>query len=133
MKTWKDKPSDDEVRVELQAFFDTLRTGKLDEAEAMVAHAYPDWNESIYALFQDHYLIHATPADSSFEGNAWKTDRAWLADLTIGDNVEWMGKNRNVLWVDIVYRGEASGYVGEFMLQSGDVGFFLERQAFKMA
>ena len=76
VKAWSAKPSDDEVRAHVDAFFQALAAGKLEDAEAMVGHAYEDWNENVYGLFQDHYLVHETPPDSSFEGMWWKTNRA---------------------------------------------------------
>lgn len=132
MKTWSEKPSNDEVLALVKSFIETLAAGKIEEAEAMVGHAYEDWNENVYNLFQDHYLIHATPPDSSFEGNWWKTNRAWLADVAMQGG-EWMGKNKNVLWVDIVYRGEPSGYIGEFQVVDEEGGFAVQHNAFRMA
>jgi hypothetical protein len=132
-KIWAERPSNAEVRAYLQGFFDELRAGRLEQAEAMVAHAYPDWNESIYALFQDHVLTVMTPADSTYEGGGWKTDRSWLADLTVKEGGEWMGKLGNIVWIDFEYRGESIGYVAEFMVKEGDGGFHVERQVFKMA
>src|SRR5690349_9253359 len=132
-KTWPTKPSNEDVLAHVQAFFAALTAGKVEEAEAMVSHAWEDWNENVYNLFQDHYLIHETPPDSSFEGNWWKQNRAWLADLS-HQGGEWMGKHENVLWVDVVYRGAPSGYVGEFQVEEADGGgFVVQHVAFKMA
>lgn len=132
LKVWPTQPSHDEAAAHVATFMSTLTAGKLDEAYALVAHAWDDWNENVYNLFQDHYLIHETPPDSSFEGNWWKTNRAWLADLT-AQGAEWMGAKKNVLWIDIVYRGEPSGYVGEFQLVEKDGGWVVQHNAFKMA
>ena len=132
-KVWPTKPSNDDVVAHIRAFFDTLRAGKLDEAEVMIAHAYDDWNENVYSLFQDHYLIHDTPPDSSFEGNWWKSNRAWLADFSLPDSPQWVGKAKNVAWFDIAYRGERSGYIGEFQVVDTGGGFTVQHNAFRMA
>jgi hypothetical protein len=131
MKVWSSPPSYEDVRAYLQTFFDALSGGKLEEAEGMVAHAYQDWNENVYNLFQDHYLIHESPPDSTFVGNWWKTNRAWLADISAQPGGEWMGEK--VLWVDIAFRGEASGYIGEFQIVDKDGGFAIQHNSFRMA
>lgn len=133
MQTWQARPSEAEVVRHAREFFATLVAGKLEDAEGMVAHAFEDWNENVYNLFQDHYLIHETPPDSTFEGNWWKTNRAWLADFSIAGDGQWMGKQRNVLWLDLAYRGEPSGYIAELQLEERDGKFVLQHNAFRMA
>lgn len=130
MKKWSEKPSRDDVAAVVQSFLATLVAGKMDEAEAMVAHAYEDWNENVYNLFQDFYLLHEIPPDSSFEGNWWKKNRAWLADLSTTGS-EWVGED--VLWIDLAYRGKANGYIGEFQVVDEDGGFVVQHNAFRMA
>jgi hypothetical protein len=38
-----------------------------------------------------------------------------------------------VLWVDIAFRGEASGYIGEFQIVDKDGGFAIQHNSFRMA
>ncbi|AKV01637.1 hypothetical protein AKJ09_08300 [Labilithrix luteola] len=130
-KIWKEKPSHDDVRRFLHGFFEQLRAGKVEEAKALVGHAYEDWNESLFTVWQDHYLIHEIPKDSSFEGREWDTNRAWLSDLTIKDDIEWV--NDDCAWVDFIYRGDPSGYIGEFAVKQDADGYFVQRTIFKMA
>ena len=66
MKSWSERPSNEEVLAHTRAFFSTLVSGELEEAETMVAHAYDDWSENLFNLFQDHVLVHQTPPDSTF-------------------------------------------------------------------
>ena len=131
MKTWTERPSKADVERFLAGFFALLRAGQLDQARDEVTHAYPDWDETLYTTWQDHYLIHETPRDTSFEGALWKSDPGWLRDLTTRDSIEWI--NDDTCWVDFVYRGEASGYIGEFAVKPGDGGWHVERVAFRMA
>ena len=130
---WPTRPSNDQVLVVFRQFFDAVCAGKLEEAEAMVAHAYEDWNENVYNLFQDHYLIHSTPPDSTFDGKWWNANRGWLADFTIAGDPQWMGKLNNVVWIDLAYRGKPSGYIAELQVVEQEGGFVLEHQAFRMA
>jgi len=132
-RTWPTKPSQEEAVEHALAFFEALRSGELERAEAMVPHAYEDWNENVFNLFQDHYLIHTTPPDSSFEGGWWRSNRGWLADFSVDGPGEWMGKAGNVLWLSLAYRGEPSGYVAEFQIVPEGEHFVLQHNAFRMA
>lgn len=44
-----------------------------------------------------------------------------------------MGKQKNVLWLDIAYRGNASGYIAELQVVETDGTFALQHTAFRMA
>ncbi len=131
IQIWNEMPSKPEVEAFIKSFFKTLQSGDLQKAQSMMGHAYPDWNESIYTTWQDHYLIHEIPKDSSYEGGEWKTDLKWLKDLTIQDKIEWM--KDDLLWVDFLFRGQPSGYIGEFAIKKNDEGYFIQRNIFRMA
>ena len=124
-------PPREAVQAVIKAFFGHLQAGDLAAAQRHVGHEYPDWDESIYTVWQDHYLIHATPKDSSFEGREWQNDTAWLRDLAIKDEFEWLSDDR--VWVDFLYRGNPSGYIGEFVVAPRAGGFDVRRVIFRMA
>jgi hypothetical protein len=131
MKLWKDRPSNQEVEDLLKTYFKHLQNGELDQALALVTNAYDDWEGTLYTVWQDHYLIHEIPNDSTFEGREWIDNLNWLKDLTIQPTMEWM--NDNIIWVDFIYRGEPSGYIGEFHVKNNNEGHFIERTVFRMA
>lgn len=133
MKIWKEKPSKEEVNALINEYFALLKNGELDKAEALIPSAYDDFMESIFLIWEDHYLIHEIPKDSSYEGKEWLNDLSWLKDLTITPIEEWM--NDHLIWVDLEYRGEQSGYIGEFLLHQvdGKEDYTLTRKIFKMA
>jgi len=131
MKLWKDRPSNEEVEDLLKTYFKHLQNGELDQALALITNAYDDWEHTLYTVWQDHYLIHEIPEDSTFEGREWIDNLNWLKDLTIQPTIEWM--NDNIAWVDFIYRGEPSGYIGEFHVKSNSKGHFIERTVFRMA
>jgi hypothetical protein len=133
MQTWTTKPANEAVLEHARAFFAALVSGEIEKADGMVAHAYEDWNENVYNLFQDHVLVHTTPPDSSFEGEWWKKNRGWLADFSLEGEGQWMGKQKNVLWLDVAYRGEPSGYIAEFEVVETNGAFALQHTAFRMA
>src|SRR5689334_12261548 len=122
MKLWKDRPSNQEVEDLLKTYFKHLQNGELDQALALVTNAYDDWEGTLYTVWQDHYLIHEIPNDSTFEGREWIDNLNWLKDLTIQPTMEWM--NDNIIWVDFIYRGEPSGYIGEFHVKNNNEGHF---------
>jgi hypothetical protein len=128
---WKTKPSHEEVEALVNDYFKLLNSGQLDQAESLIPSEYEDWHESIFTVWEDHYLIHEIPNDSSFEGNEWLNDRGWLKNLTIKPEMEWM--NDDIVWADFVYRKKVSGYIGEFVIQETDGGFTVKRTSFQMA
>ncbi|MBT1712103.1 hypothetical protein KK062_27930 [Fulvivirgaceae bacterium PWU5] len=131
MKIWKEKPSKQEVEEFLTEYFKHLQHGELKNVQELTTHAYSDWLDTLYVVWQDHYLIHEIPTDSSFEGKEWLTKLDWLNDLTIKPEMEWL--DDNTVWVDFIYKGEPSGYIGEFRLKHDENGYFMERVIFKMA
>jgi hypothetical protein len=130
LKTWKEKPSTQEAEQHVRDFFARLRTGDIQGAGAMVAHEYDDWEPTLFTTWEDHYLIHEIAPDDTFEGGAWR-DAGWLGDLEIGE-FRWDGEEYAVpsFHVEIVYRGEASGYEGEFRVAKTNAGFVITRIAF---
>jgi len=131
MKTWKNEPTHEEVEATITEYFQLLRNGKLDEATEMVSSAYDDWLDTLFLVWEDHYLIHEIPKDSSFDGKEWLNDLTWLKDLTIKPEMEWI--NDKYVWADFIYRGEPSGYIGEFSIQKVEEGYTVRREIFKMA
>lgn len=131
MKTWNEKPTQTEIAQFVGDFFVQLQNGEIEKAKTSVAHAYDDWEETLFTVWEDHYLIHEIPKDNSFEGKEWLNNLEWLKDLTIQEEVEWL--NEETLWVDFLYRDEPSGYIGEFQLKKNDAGYYLQRNIFKMA
>jgi hypothetical protein len=131
MKIWKEKPSQQETEKFLADYFNLLQHGELEKVETLTTHAYSDWLDTLYLVWQDHYLIHEIPADNSFEGKEWLTQLGWLKDLEIKPEMEWL--NDNTVWVDFIYKGEPSGYIGEFRVKQNDEGYSVERVIFKMA
>jgi hypothetical protein len=132
-KRWATRPSPEEARIYLQRFFDALRDGKIEVAQAMVTHAYEDWDESVFLLFQEMHLIHETPADTSFEGRGWDRDRGWLRDLSVKDGAEWMGPDGSIAWIDLAFRGNPTGHIAQFQVRESSSGWVIERQIFRMA
>ena len=132
VRKWTERPAAEDVEAYVRDFVAVLTSGRVEDAEGMVEHAFDDWHENVYNLFQDHYLMHATPPDSSFEGNWWRHNREWLSDVTI-ENPEWVGQRGTTLWVDVVYQGEPSGYIGEFQVVSTDGEWSVQHNAFRMA
>lgn len=131
MKIWKDKPSKQAVEDLLKTYFQHLQNGEIDKALSLTSNAYDDWEDTLYVVWQDHYLIHEIPKDNTFEGREWINDLGWLKDLTIQPTPEWLSDD--MVWVDFVYRGEPSGYIGEFRVIKNDEGYHVERTIFKMA
>jgi len=131
MKTWTNEPSNQEVEATITEYFQLLQNGKLDEATALISCEYDDWLDTLFMVWEDHYLIHEIPKDSSFEGKEWLNDLKWLQDLTIKPEMEWI--NPKFVWADFIYRGEPSGYIGEFAVQPIDGGYTVKRMIFKMA
>lgn len=132
IKIWAEKPTHEEVESYVKQFFQLLQSGHLDEAKGMVEHAYADWDDTIHVVWEDHYLVHERgPQDKSLEGMEWKKNLDWLKDLTIEDNFEWLKEDR--VWVNFVYRGKPSGYIGEFAVVKGEDGYFVQRVIFQMA
>lgn len=131
MKTWKEEPGKQEVEALITEYFQLFQNGKLDEANELIGGAYDDWLDTLFVVWEDHYLIHEIPKDSSFEGKEWLNDLTWLKDLTIKPEMEWI--NPKYVWADFIYRGEPSGYIGEFSIQQIDEGYTVKRMIFKMA
>lgn len=131
MKTWKSKPEKQEVEALITGYFQLIQNGKLDEANELIGGAYDDWLDTLFVVWEDHYLIHEIPKDSSFEGKEWLNDLTWLKDLTIKPEMEWI--NDNYIWADFIYRGVPSGYIGEFGIHQTDEGYTVKRMIFKMA
>ena len=88
MKIWKNEPTKQEAEAVITEYFQLLQNGKLDEATAMIGSAYDDWLDTLFVVWEDHYLIHEIPKDSSFEGKEWLNDLTWLKDLTIKPEME---------------------------------------------
>jgi len=128
---WKTKPSHEEVEALVNEYFKLLISGQLDKAEALINSEYEDFHESLFTVWEDHYLIHKEPKDSSFEGKEWLNDLNWLKNLSIKPEMEWMSDD--VVWADFIYRGKPSGYIGEFGIQETDGGFTVKRTGFQMA
>lgn len=131
MKIWNNEPGKQEVEALITEYFQLLQKGKLDEATDMIGSAYDDWLDTLFVVWQDHYLIHEIPTDSSFDGKEWLNDLTWLKDLTIKPEMEWI--NDSYVWADFIYRGEPSGYIGEFSIKKTDEGYTVRREIFKMA
>lgn len=131
MKIWKEKPANQEVEAVITEYFQLLQNGKLDDATELIGSEYDDWLDSLFVVWEDHYLIHEIPKDSSFDGKEWLNDLTWLKDLTIKPEMEWI--NDAYVWADFIYRGEPSGYVGEFCVKQIDGGYTVKRVIFKMA
>ncbi|MVT09302.1 hypothetical protein [Chitinophaga tropicalis] len=131
MKIWKEQPANQEVEAVIAEYFQLLQNGKLDEATELISSEYDDWLDSLFVVWQDHYLIHEIPKDSSFDGKEWLNDLSWLKDLTIKPEMEWI--NDKYVWADFIYRDEPSGYVGEFCVKQIDEGYTVKRVIFKMA
>jgi hypothetical protein len=131
MKIWKEEPGKQEVETLITEYFQLLQNGELDKAVDLIGSEYDDWLDTLYMVWQDHYLIHEIPKDSSFEGEEWLKDLAWLKDLTIKPEMEWI--NPKFVWADFIYKGEPSGYIGEFSIQPTEGGYIVKRMIFKMA
>lgn len=131
MKTWTNEPAKSEVEASIAEYFQLLQNGKLDEANALIGSEYDDWLDSLFVVWEDHYLIHEIPKDSSFEGKEWLNDLTWLKDLTIKPEMEWI--NDSYVWADFIYRDEPSGYIGEFCIKKIDEKYTVKRVIFKMA
>lgn len=131
MKIWKSKPDPKEVETLISEYFQLLQNGKLNEATELVESEYDDWLDTLFVVWEDHYLIHEIPKDSSFDGKEWLNNLEWLKDLAIQPEMEWL--NDSTIWVDFLYRGEPSGYIGEFAIQKVEDGFTVKRVIFKMA
>jgi hypothetical protein len=131
MQTWPQPPSKEEVERVIKTFFGHLQAGRFAEAHDSVGHACDDWEDTLYTVWQDHHLIHAIPKDNSFEGREWATDLAWLKDLSILDKMEWMSEDR--VWADLTFKGEPSGYIGEFCIEPVPEGYRVQRVILKMA
>jgi hypothetical protein len=132
MKVWKEEPAKEEVEVLIAEYFKHLQNGELDKAVALIDSEYGDWEDTLFVVWEDHYLIHEIPKDKSFEGREWFNNLAWLKDLTIKPEMEWI--NEKIVWTDFIYRGEPSGYIGEFAIQENEAGgYHVQRMIFKMA
>ncbi|PWV46530.1 hypothetical protein [Chitinophaga sp. S165] len=131
MKTWTNEPAKPEVEALISEYFQLLQNGKLDDATELIGSEYDDWLDSLFVVWEDHYLIHEIPKDSSFDGKEWLNDLTWLKDLTIKPEMEWI--NDRYVWADFIYRDEPSGYVGEFCIKKIDEGYTVKRVIFKMA
>ncbi len=138
LKTWNKNPAESEIKNAVEQFFDYLKNGELDNAKNYVKHADDDWLDTIFAIWQDHYLIHETPKDSSFEGKEWLNDLNWLKDLDVvkDDFNIYMpnGKRKNTsVDIGLQYRDEPSGYAAAFTVKNKDGKYYLERGLIAMA
>jgi hypothetical protein len=139
LKTWKENPSESEIKNAIGQFFTYLQKGELDNAKNYVTHAYEDWLDTIFVIWEDHYLIHATPKDSSFDGKVWLNDLTWLKNLDIikdDFNIYLPNEKRKNTFVDIglQYRGEPSGYAAKFSIIKDEKGeYYMQREFIGMA
>lgn len=140
LKTWNEAPSEEEVKDAIKEFFIYLKNGELENAENYVKHQYEDWLDTIFVIWEDHYLIHETPNDSSFEGKEWLNNVEWLKDLDIVEddfNIYLPNEKRKNTVVDIglQYRNEPSGYAAAFTIRQDEENnkYYLERGLIAMA
>ncbi len=134
LKTWKEKPSELEVQNLVKEFFTYLQKSELDNAKNIVAHSYDDWDESIHVIWRDHYLIHESAADESFEGKEWLINLDWLKNLGILDDFNWYEEKNNSRYFDVsvTYLGEPSGFAAQFYLKKNEDYYFVERELIDM-
>ncbi|KUJ63509.1 hypothetical protein AR687_02125 [Flavobacteriaceae bacterium CRH] len=136
LKTWKEKPTELEVQNVVEDFFAYLKKGELENAKNIVDHSYDDWDESIHVIWRDHYLIHESAKDESFEGKEWLHNLEWLNNLGILDDFVWAEENdRNFRYFDVsvTYLGEPSGFAAQFYLVKDDNHYFVKRDLIDMA
>ncbi|KFF04329.1 hypothetical protein [Flavobacterium reichenbachii] len=134
-KTWKEKPTELEVQNVVEDFFAYLKKGELDNAKNSVDHLYDDWEESIHVIWRDHYLIHETAQDESFEGREWINNLEWTQNLGILDDFMWgeeKGSSR-YLDVSVTYMEEPSGFAAQFYLVKNDDHYVVKRGLIDMA
>ena len=129
LKTWKEKPTEAEAQKVVEDFFDYLKKGELDNAKNLVDHVYDDWNESIHVIWRDHYLIHESAQDESFEGNEWLNNLEWSQNLGILDDFMWGEEKNDSTYFDVsvTYLGEPSGFAAQFYLVHKDDQYFVKR------
>ena len=144
MERWDQPPAKAEVEASLKSFFDLLRSGQLDQAEAAVAHAEDDWESQLWSLWQDTYLVDLEDydeevADDSFEGRLWRSDLKWLRDLGIDETFHWDEEGEHVdpegehLFVNLTYKGEILDVSGDFRVAQVDGAYQLIREIIHMA
>ncbi len=143
MKKWNQPPIKVDVEAELKKFFALLQEGKLDAAEATVAHHSNDWESQIWSLWQDTYLIYLEELgkdveDDSFEGKGWLKDLSWLKDLGIEKTFHWDTEGECVnaegdhLFINLTYRGEILDVSGVFQVVKEDSVYHLMRENIHM-
>ncbi|MBS7254205.1 hypothetical protein [Flavobacterium branchiicola] len=134
-KTWKEKPTELEAQKAVEDFFVYLKKGELDNAKNSVDHLYDDWEESIHVIWRDHYLIHESAQDESFEGKEWLNNLEWLGNLGILDDFMWGDENENNRYFDVsvTYLEEPSGFAAQFYLVKNDDHYVLKRGLIDMA
>jgi hypothetical protein len=135
LKTWKEKPTELEVQNVVEDFFAYLKKGELDNAKNSVDHLYDDWEESIHVIWRDHYLIHETAQDESFEGREWINNLEWTQNLGILDDFMWGEENGNSRYLDVsvTYMEEPSGFAAQFYLVKNDDHYVVKRGLIDMA
>ena len=133
LKTWNENPSESEVKNAIEQFFTYLKKGDLDNAKNYVRHAYEDWLDTIFVIWEDHYFLYDTPKDSSFDGKEWLNDLEWLKDLDIVKddfNIYPPNEERTKTYADIglQYRNKPSGYGAAFTIEKDENGkYYMER------
>ncbi|MFC0777480.1 hypothetical protein [Flavobacterium sp. HJSW_4] len=135
LKTWKEKPTEQEVQNLVEEFFAYLKKGELDNAKNIVDHVYDDWEESIHVIWRDHYLIHEIAEDESFEGREWINNLEWTQNLGILDDFIWYEEKGNSRYFDVsvTYMEEPSGFAAQFYLVKNDDHYVVKRGLIDMA
>jgi len=135
LKTWKEKPTEQEVQHLVEEFFAYLKKGELDNAKNIVDHVYDDWEESIHVIWRDHYLIHEIAEDESFEGREWINNLEWTQNLGILDDFMWHEEKGNSRYFDVsvTYMDEPSGFAAQFYLVKNDDHYLVKRGLIDMA
>lgn len=135
LKTWKEKPTEQEVQNLVEEFFAYLKKGELDNAKNIVDHVYDDWEESIHVIWRDHYLIHEIAEDESFEGREWINNLEWTQNLGILDDFIWYEEKGNSRYFDVsvTYMDEPSGFAAQFYLVKNDDHYVVKRGLIDMA